>query len=309
MSTFFITGVTGFVGSALAATLAARGHRVIGSAQSDARRAIQTPGVDHKVVLRLEDDVDPAVARGVDGVVHCAWDIRPGSGDADVRGTQRLADTFSAAGTRHQLFISTYSAHPRAVTEYGVTKFAVQRYMLDRGHAVARLGLIIGAGGIYARMSRTLAQHRLVPLIDGGRQKVPVLAIGDLTLALAAILEERLTGSFNLFNREAVPLRDLLTEIRSAVNSRSVLVPVPSGLLVGPLWFARAIGVKLPLDVDNVRALRANDGAATGSDLLRFVPRPRTLTEMVQHAAAQGQSVSGTPRRSDRSAPGGGLEP
>jgi nucleoside-diphosphate-sugar epimerase len=285
VSTFFISGVTGFVGSALAATLAARGHRVIGSTQSDARCATQTPGVQHKVVLRLEDDLDAAVARGVDGVVHCAWDTRPGSGDTDVRGTQRLAETFHAAGTPHQLFISTYSAHPRAVTEYGTSKLAVQRYMLDHGHAVARLGLTIGAGGIYARMARTLAQHAVVPLIDGGRHKVPVLAIGDLTLALTAILEERLTGTFNLFNREPVPLREVLTEIRSAANSRSLLVPVPAALLVGPLWLARAIGLKLPLDVDNVRALRANDDATTGSDLSHFVPTPLTLAEMVKQAA------------------------
>jgi NADH dehydrogenase len=291
MSTMLVTGVTGFVGSHIAADLCRRGHRVIGSTSGDAGLRLGIPGVERVFVLNLQDQVDPAIVRGVDAVIHCAWDLRPGTGAFNVTGTQRLVDAARRAGAIHQLFISTCSAHPAAVTEYGKTKLAVQQWMLDGRHAVARLGVTIGRGGIYRRMFDTLAQHRVVPLIDGGRGLVPIVGIADLLQALAAIAEEGRTGLFNLFNPELVPLRDLMFEIRSLAPRRAMLVPVPASVLLAPLWLARKIGVNLPLDGDNVRALRANYGVRDRSDLTDFVPRPMSLAQMVRAAAPEGPAA------------------
>jgi nucleoside-diphosphate-sugar epimerase len=286
MSTVLVTGVTGFVGGRLAAELSRRGHRVMGSTSAEAGLRAPTAGVVEKVMLRLGDTVDTAILRAVDAVVHCAWDLRPGGGETSAVGTERLAEACRTVGVRHQLFISSYSAHHAAVTEYGRAKLAVQTYMIQRGHAAARLGVVVGPGGIYRRMAETLARHRFVPLVDGGRASVPIIAITDLDVALAAIVERRLAGAFNLFNPELVPLHDLLFEIRRLTGSRALLVPVPARLLLGPLWLAAKVGVKLPLDADNIRAMRANLGVRDGSDLPAFVPRPMGLTAMVQAAAA-----------------------
>jgi nucleoside-diphosphate-sugar epimerase len=287
MSTLLVTGVTGFVGSHIAAELGRRGHRVIGSTSSEAGLRIGIPGVERVFVLKLQDQLDPAIAQSVDAVIHCAWDLRPGTSAFNVTGTQRLVDAARRAGAVHQLFISSCSAHPAAVTEYGKTKLVVQESMLAGGHAVVRLGITIGHGGIYRRMSDTLARHRVVPLIDGGRGLVPIVAIADLDKALAAIVEGGRTGLFNLFNPELVPLRDLMFEMRRLAPHRAMLVPVPASALLAPLWLARKIGVKLPLDADNVRALRANYGVRDRSDLTAFVPSPMSLSQMVRAAASE----------------------
>jgi nucleoside-diphosphate-sugar epimerase len=291
MRTVLITGVEGFVGSHLAAGLAARGFRVSGSTSREASLRLATPGVARKVLLVLGGPCAPDSLAGADTVIHSAWDLRRGTASCNIAGTERLVEAAEAAGATHQVFISTYSAHPAAVTEYGKGKLAVQEYMLERGHTVVRPGLVVGPGGLYRRLAQTLAQRRVVPLVDGGRAAVPVVAISDFERAMADIVAHRRSGSFNLFNPEPVTLKALMLEIRAATPRRGVLVPVPAGLLLGPVWLMARIGLRLPIDTDNLRGLRANAGVRDRSDLTAFVPSPLTLAEMVR-TSSRGRADS-----------------
>lgn len=284
MTTVLVTGVNGFVGTHLAVHLAGKGMRVIGSTSTEAGRCIPTPGVVRKVLLRLGDRSSRQVLDGIDTVIHCAWDLRPGLGVTNVDGTMLLIDEAAVAGVTHQIFISTSSAHEEAVTEYGRTKLEVQRHVLQRGHTALRLGLTIGSGGLFWRLFKTLSSRRVAPLLDGGRSLVPILAIADLQRAVADVTDARRTGLFNMFNPSLVPMRDIINEIRAAAKRPQLLVPVPSYLLLGPVWLAGRLGFRLPIDADNIRAMRANDGRQERSDLTTFVPHPMTLRAMVREA-------------------------
>ena len=121
----------------------------------------------------------------------------------------------------------------------------------------------------------------MVPLVDGGRGKAPVIALSDFLSAVGGIVERRLTGVFNLFNPHLVPLRALTLLILAGSGRRALLVPVPSSLLLGPLWLLEQVGVKLPINLDNLKGLRANVNVKDRSDLPGLVPRPLTLPEMV----------------------------
>lgn len=296
MRTVLITGVTGFIGSHLAAELARRGFRVVGSTSSEAGLRAATPGVEQKVVLRLGAPCDEGWLRGVDAVIHCAWDLRPGAVPDNIAGTSRLVTAAEEAGVAHQVFMSTYSAHPAAAGDYGKSKLAVQRHMLERGHAAVRPGLVIGPGGMFQRLADTLAAHRVVPLVDGGRGRVPIVAIADFQCAFASIIEHERAGLLNLFNPALVTLKDLMLEIRSAARRKPLLVPIPSRLLLGPLWLLDRMGIRAPIDADNLRGLRSNFGLEDRSDLPAFVPRPLTLAEMVRAASHAGREARGRPR-------------
>ena len=71
---YFVTGASGWIGSAVSAELIAAGHEVVGLARSDeGARRVEALGA---TVLRgdLEDhDSLRAGAEGVDGIVHCGF--------------------------------------------------------------------------------------------------------------------------------------------------------------------------------------------------------------------------------------------
>ena len=99
----FLTGATGFIGSAIVPELLAAGHQVEGLARSDAAAARLA---DWGVQARRGDVEDVAVlaagARAADGVIHCAF----GSdfsryaemGEIDLRAVAAMADALAGSG-------------------------------------------------------------------------------------------------------------------------------------------------------------------------------------------------------------------
>ena len=153
-----ITGVTGFIGSRVAARWVAR----VGEVRGLVRRAVAIPGVDAVVGDMLDEaSLERAVA-GADVVVHCAVD----EGDDPDRarqvnegGTRALARAALAAGCRRFVHLSTCGVYALEgldrVTEatplwpeeradellYGVTKAMAERALT--GVAADGLGVVI----------------------------------------------------------------------------------------------------------------------------------------------------------------------
>jgi hypothetical protein len=87
--------------------------------------------------------------------------------------------------------VRSHSAREDAVGEYGISKYRIERMYLDGGETVVRPGLVIGSGGFvwataagytesadYAWSRQLLVTLRvIIPLVGGGRDAVPVLAI------------------------------------------------------------------------------------------------------------------------------------
>jgi nucleoside-diphosphate-sugar epimerase len=284
MKTLLITGVNGFVGSHLASEMARRGWRVHGTTRNVAGLSVAVAGVECKNVLDLGAPVDEKIFTGVDAVVHCAYDLRRAAMAQNVVGTERVVEAAAAAGVTRQVFISSTSAHEAAASEYGRTKFILQRRFLALGHAVVRPGLIVGPGGMFARMVETL-RWPVVPLAGGGRDRVPVVALSDFLAVLAVVIVgERRAGAFNLFNPDMVTMKELFAAIRAAAGSRVILAPVPAFPLMALARLAETIGVRPPVDAESLRALKANQKRQDRSDLGEFLAKPLALAEMVDAA-------------------------
>ena len=180
----FITGVGGFLGGALAAHLAARGHEVRGSRHSE---------------MQLGGAFDASVFGGMELVIHCAHDFTSGSRRKNVEGTRAWFDAAAALGARLQVLVSSYSARPDADSEYGRTKFEMEGMFHSGVQTILRPGLVIGDGGLYRKQRAALLRMPVVPVIGDGSQPVAVIHIQHFLDAATVVIEGERTGAFNLF--------------------------------------------------------------------------------------------------------------
>jgi NADH dehydrogenase len=221
---------------------------------------------------------------GVDVVVHLAYDREAGI-EVNFAGVGRVFDAAAAAGVARQIFVSSYSARPDAVSEYGRLKYRLETFFLHRGHTIVRPGLVIGDGGLFARNMEKILHTPLMPLLDGGIDLLPVVAAGDLALAITVLLD-RQPGAYNLFNPELVTMRRFVAEINRAAGHRAVYFSIPVKWAVRALFCASKLRVRLPIDLDNLRGLKQNQKCPYASGLETLVPEYHSFESMIQAAVA-----------------------
>ena len=262
----FIIGVRGFLGSNLAAALEARGHQVRGSSRA---------------AIRIGDPVDPAVFEDADTVVHCAHDFQAGALERNVEGSRLL---FDAARGRRRIFVSSHSAREDAIGEYGISKYRIERFYLAEGETVVRPGLVIGAGGSFWRRMNAMRSARIIPLADGGRDGVPVLAIADFREAMARLIESGQRGAWNLFNETMPTVREMTSTVLRLEGRRALLVPIPYGPALAAVRAAEMLNVPLPFDSASLRTLKLNRKPVHESDLRKLIERETGVAEAIAYA-------------------------
>jgi uncharacterized protein YbjT (DUF2867 family) len=188
-----------------------------------------------------------------------------------------------AGGVQAQVYVSSVSAHRGAVTEYGLAKAEAEAYFVGKGLTAARPGLVIGPGGMFARMQALVRERRIVPVVYPSGL-IAVVSVDDLTASLTAIVEQRLRGLFRLYADERVTMHSLLAAMRGSLQSRAVLVPVPYHAALASARMLELFGIPGPLASDSLRAMRANQMVTEPGDLARFVQAPMRLVEMVDAA-------------------------
>jgi nucleoside-diphosphate-sugar epimerase len=244
----FITGIGGFLGNALASNLRARGHEVLGSRRSE---------------MQLGQPFDASVFAGTDAVIHCAHDFAAGARRKNIEGTRAWVNAAEAQGVRLQVFISSFSARPDADSEYGQTKFEMERMF----QTVLRPGLVMGDGGVYRKQRAALLRMRVVPMIGDGSQPTAVIRVEDFLAAATVVIEGERRGVFNLFYEEQPSYRELVRAIRTEAGLRTVFLPIPAGLALALARLAELLHLPVPVKPGQIQSLMGNRSAPWKSDL------------------------------------------
>jgi nucleoside-diphosphate-sugar epimerase len=279
----FITGINGFIASRLSRSLQDQGHSVSGST-SQAGEPTGPPIRSGRVFQhRLGSPVDAAMFTGMATVVHCAYDFQKGALAKNVEGTIALAKAARQQQVGRQIFISSLSSRADAQSDYGRAKFAVEGLIHNMEGIIVRPGTVLGEGGIFGKMVRLVRTYPVVPLLDGGTSQMYVIGLDDLCLCLKRIIETAdPSQEYNLYYPEKVTLKEILMIVRRLAGRPTLLIPIPAALLVLPLSLLNRLGLKLPIDIENLRGFIKSQTMIYSSDLPKLLPTDRPLEEILR---------------------------
>jgi dihydroflavonol-4-reductase len=305
-----LTGATGFVGSAVARALLARGHRV---------RALARPGGDRRNLAGLDLEVvegdlsDPAsLARAVAGcrfVLHVAADYRIWVPDpaamlrANVDGTVALLRAAHAAGAERIVHCSSVAAlglmadgspadeatpvsEESVVGTYKKSKFraeqAVLRLVREEGvpAVIVNPAAPIGPRDIKptptGRMIADAASGRMPAYIDTG---LCVVHVDDVAEGHLLALERGRIGERYILGAENLSLREILAMVAAETGRRPPSIRLPAPLL-WPVALAceglARLGIQPMVTRDHLRMARKKMffSHAKAARELGYAPRP-----------------------------------
>lgn len=220
-----ILGATGFIGSHIAARLAAEGHAVTGLGRDTARLATRMPQItwvraDLGHLLTPESWKDLLADR--DAVVNCAGALQDGLSDnlkdLQTRAQLALQDAAKTAGINLIVQISADTSGPSGETEFLATKRAADDALAASGlpFVILRPALVIGrnAFGGTALLRALAAFPFALPLVHA-KSPVSTVTLDDVARAVSlAISGEIPCGSDLTLARQGGTLASLVTEHR-----------------------------------------------------------------------------------------------
>lgn len=237
----FVTGATGFIGSAIVRELMSANHQVLGLARTNAAAAaLARLGVEaHRGELSDTDSL-AAGARACDGVIHTAfihdYGDRTAAGETDRRAIEALGAAL--AGSDRPLIATSGTAHlpagrigteadapdPSAPSTHRIASEETIRALASRGvrAMLVRLPPSVHGDGDHAFVPRLIAVARekgVSVYVGDGLNRWPAVHRFDAARLYRLVLERGTAGiRYHGVADEAVALRDIAGIIGQHLN-------------------------------------------------------------------------------------------
>jgi len=243
MQTDVVTGAFGYSGAVIARDLLAAGHGVRTLTGHPGRAPAGSP-----IEVRPMDFADPAaLERDLSGAhtLYCTYWIRfaraTATHDAAVANLKALFDAAARAGVQRIVHVSITHADSASKYPYFRGKGQVEEYLATVGvpHAIVRPAILFGGDGVLLNNIAWLLRRLPVFAVGGdGTYRIRPIHVDDLARLCVSLGSGTDSGAGSVtvdaVGPESVEFRDMVAAIRSAVGSRSLLVPAP-GWLIPPL--------------------------------------------------------------------------
>lgn len=248
-----VTGATGYVGQHLVSALAERGFDirclVRRSAEAGDVDFLRSCGVKIFVGELAGLDSESSMAfRGADLAVHLVGSIAPHRGqtlqELNADQTQTMVDDCITYQVPRVLLVSALGTGERTKSEYHASKWLSEQSVRTSPlkHIIARPSLIVGRkvgrrnSKLIERYINLILSRPVVPLIEGGSNKVQPIFVGDLAEALAALIaSDQFDGrAVELGGAEIVSIRQIVETLMTVLDVQKPLraIPTPIAKLV-----------------------------------------------------------------------------
>jgi nucleoside-diphosphate-sugar epimerase len=218
--------------------------------------------------FQLGEPLPPGRLDGLDALVHCAWDFGARSWEqiasVNVRGSQLLFESASAAGVGRLVHISTVSAAGDPRSMYGRAKRSTEALAESNGGIVVRPGLLYGpgAGGMVGMLTTLVKTLPVVPVLVGNDRPLYLAHQDDAAklIALVAAGQEGKVGTpLTAAARDPHSLREVLSAIAETSGRSRLFFRVPWQLLYAPLRLLEVLHVPSPMRSDSALSIATID--------------------------------------------------
>jgi nucleoside-diphosphate-sugar epimerase len=224
----FVTGATGYIGSAVCEALAKAGHKIIGLARSEeAAKKLSQRGIEtHRGELKDKDSLR-AAARKTDGVIHAASPGDATNSEADrslldavlpeLKGTNKpfvyTSGIWVIGATGEKVADENFPLDPLPLVAWRV---ACEQRVLGSAKdgvraIVIRPGIVYGhGGGIPAMMIGSAKLRGAVQFVGNGENHWPVVNAEDVADLYVRALEKATAGSLlHAAEKDSVQVREV----------------------------------------------------------------------------------------------------
>jgi nucleoside-diphosphate-sugar epimerase len=266
-----ITGGRGYLGSILASKF-----QIAGWETTLLVREAREKG---EVAFQLGNRITPEVLREHQAFVHCAYDFKPSSWaeiyQANILGSRFCFEAAIQAGVGRRVFVSSMSAYEGCYSMYGKAKLAVEQEFLPRGVFCVRPGLLWSyeSRGMFGKLARAARTLPLIPLVDGGSQKLALSQVEDLAVGIVdycqggaeAPIEAQITAY-----PELLTFREILDGLAKQAGRNPRFFSVPGWAPLAGLRVAEFLKISLPFRSDSLVSLLHQDPSPTFSKMILF---------------------------------------
>jgi len=271
----FVTGATGWIGSAVVKDLLAAGHQVLGLARSEERaKALAATGASVQLGSLADLDRLSKCAAETDGVIHTAFNHDFSKLAENAEQERRAIETIGAALERSDRpFIVTSGVAllgpGRITTEEEPSRPPIPSFprspeidagkLAARGVHVAAIRLPptvhgLGDHGFVPRLISFAREKGVSAYVGDGQNRWPAVHRFDAARVFRLALEHGAKGGpFHAIAEEGVPFKQIAEVIGRRLNLPVVsLSPEEADGHFG--WFARFVGVDCPSSSERTRA-------------------------------------------------------
>jgi len=234
----FVTGASGFIGSAIIPELVKAGHQVIGLARSDtaAKAVIATGAEVHRGDLEDLESLRSGAAKS-DGVIHCGFNHDFSKYQANCEADRQAIEAIGSvlAGSNRPLLVSSGTAlitpgrlgteadaftpmHPRAASEVATDAVAARGVRAS----VVRLAPSVhdpNKHGLVTMMIALAREKKISAYVGDGLNRWPAVHRLDAAHLYCLALEKGSAGTrYHAVAEEGVPLREIAEMIGRRLN-------------------------------------------------------------------------------------------
>ena len=252
-----IVGINGFLGKELSKFLKNKGIDVFGTTHA--------ANMSNNIFqLKIGDSINKEILlNDFSSVVYLSHSATIESKKL-INWYKKIFMTFKSQAVR-QIYISSYSAHKQAVSNYGKSKYKIERFFIENNEYSISPGLIIGKGGIFNKIAGFIDKFPIIVApISSKENQVPIVSIDKVCGVIFGVIQDNfISKNYNIYSH-MIKLEGLIKALIQ-INSKNKWI-----FILYVMKIIENIGIKLPVSSDNLSGFIANQKYSVKSDIVEF---------------------------------------